>query len=91
MCTLFGELTGQDIGIIEQEILPRLIELEAYGSPIKKLKINNDYLNLLKDANIFTLEDLVETNTRDISDGTGLSIEKIIEFRNKAKKILKSI
>jgi len=76
--------------IIEQEILPRILELGVLGTSIEKLKLNDDYINLFNGAGISTLENLTESDIRNLSDETGLSIETIIEFRAKAKKILKS-
>ncbi len=72
------------------------ISEEERGTPLKELQIPEDYISLLNDDGIYTLEGLLEKDISDFLDsggigysgGSGLSIETIIELREKSKEIL---
>lgn len=58
------------------------------GTPLSKLKINRDYLDIFKDAQIESLEDLLKVkNLKQLSEDTGLSVETLIKLRKKANSL----
>lgn len=73
--------------IISENIIPQLFRTKDDRNPIKKLRIDNEYIKILSDY-VTTLEDLVSEDTSTLAQDTGLTMETIISFKRKAKNIL---
>jgi len=58
------------------------------GTPIDKLGIGEDYLMLLKEEKINTIENLLEANLKELSQNTELQIETLINLRVKSDSLL---
>lgn len=74
--------------IIFEGIIARCVALKPETN-ISKLKIPKDYIDLLKENDINSLEGLIREDIHILSENTGLTSETIIKLRERARKFLK--